>query len=67
MTLNTAQTIASGQSFDVATLSSGTDYNVADFLVAPVAGYAARVSVRANHVIVTLLDPADEIFADGFD
>ena len=67
MTLNTAQSIASGQSFDVATLSSGTDYNVADFSVAPVAGYAARLSVRANHVIVTLLDPADGIFADGFD
>jgi len=67
LTLNTTESIASGTSFDVATLSSGTDYNVADFSVTAPAGHAARVSVRANHVIVTLLDPGDEIFADGFD
>ena len=65
--LVTAQSIASGQAFDVATLSAGTDYGHADFSVTPPAGLVALVSVRANHVIVTLLDPADEIFGDGFD
>ena len=67
ITLTTTQPIASGESFDVATLSSGTDYVLADISVTPPAGYMARASIRANDVVVTLFDPSDEIFGGGFD
>lgn len=67
ITLTATQSIASGQSFNVATLSSGTDYTLADISITPPAGYTARASRYGNDIVVTLYDPADEIFGNSFD
>ncbi|MEO7325467.1 MAG: autotransporter-associated beta strand repeat-containing protein [Dokdonella sp.] len=67
ITLTASQPIASAQSFNVATLSSGTDYTLADISITPPAGHTARASREGNDIVVTLYDPADEIFGDSFD
>ena len=67
VTLEATQPMASGQSFDVATLSSGTDYVLANIAVTPPTGYTARAGRRGNDILMTVYNPADEIFGNGFD
>ena len=67
LTLTATQPIASGQSFDVATLSAGTDYVVANIAVTAPSGYTARAGFSSKDVIVTVFDATDEIFGDSFD